>query len=106
MRDAKTAKAAAEEEYQRAYEALEAAKTQLEDAKARKARADQAVKAAQDTLELATQVRDNADNDLKKADFALTEAEKALDVALKKVAFIREKFNIAKDELSSAQWDW
>lgn len=74
MRDAKTAKATAEEEYKRAYEALEAAKTQLEDAKARKAQADQVVKAAQDALELAIQVRDNADNDLKKADFALTEA--------------------------------
>ena len=106
LRDARTVKAAAEEEYKRAYEALEAAKTQLEDARARKARADQVVKAAQDTLELATQVRDNADNDLKKADFALSEAEKALNAALKKVAFIREKFNIAKDELSAAQWDW
>ncbi len=106
MRDAKTVKAAAEEEYKRAYDNLEAAKTQLEDAKARKAQADQAVKAAQDALELATQVRDNADNDLKQADFALAQAEKTLDASLKKLAVIREKYNIAKEELSSAQWNW
>lgn len=104
--DAKTQRAAAEQEYKRAYDALEAAKTQLEDARARKAQADQAVKAAQDTLELAQQARDDAENDLKQADFNLENAEKALDAALKKVAAIREKFNIAKDELSAAQWDW
>lgn len=38
------------EEYKRAYDNLEAARTQLEDAKNRKALADQAVKAAQDSL--------------------------------------------------------
>jgi len=85
---------------------LEAAKTQLEDAKARKALADQAVKAAQDSLELAIQSRDDADNALKQADFNLDRAEKALNAAIKKVAAIREKYNIAKDELSAAQWDW
>lgn len=85
---------------------MEAAKTQLEDAKARKALADQAVKAAQDSLELAVQSRDDADNALKQADFNLDRAEKALNAAIKKVAAIREKYNIAKDELSAAQWDW
>lgn|GEM_PF-6328752 len=85
---------------------MEAAKTQLEDAKARKALADQAVKAAQDSLELAIQSRDDADNALKQADFNLDRAEKALNAAIKKVAAIREKYNIAKDELSAAQWDW
>lgn len=50
MRTAQNQKATALEEYKRAYEALEAAKTQLEDAKARKALADQAVKASQDAL--------------------------------------------------------
>ena len=104
--DAKTQRAAAEQEYKRAYDNLEAAKTQLEDARARKAQADQAVKAAQDALEIATQARDDADNALKQADFALVNAEKALDAALRKVAAIREKFNVAKDELSAAQWDW
>lgn len=85
---------------------MEAAKTQLEDAKARKALADQAVKAAQDSLELAIQSRDDADNALKQTDFNLDRAEKALNAAIKKVAAIREKYNIAKDELSAAQWDW
>ena len=85
---------------------MEAAKTQLEDAKARKAFADQAVKAAQDSLELAIQSRDDADNALKQADFNLDRAEKALNTAIKKVAAIREKYNVAKDELSAAQWDW
>ena len=33
-------------------------------------------------------------------------AEKALNAAIKKVAGIREKFNIARDELSAAQWEW
>lgn len=85
---------------------MEAAKTQLEDARARKVVADQAVKAAKDSLELAQQARDDAVNALQKADFNLANAEKALDAALKKVAGIREKFNAAKNELSSAQWDW
>jgi hypothetical protein len=33
---------------------------------------------------------------LQKADFNLANTEKALDAALKKVAAIREKYNIAK----------
>jgi hypothetical protein len=85
---------------------LEAARTQLEDAKARKLVADQAVKAAKDALEIAQQARDDADNALKQADFNLKNAEQALDAALRKVAGIREKFNIAKNELSASQWDW
>ena len=85
------------EEYKRAYDNLEAARTQLEDAKNRKALADQAVKAAQDSLELAVQSRDDADNALKQADFTLDRAEKTLKVAIIKVAAIREKYNVAKD---------
>ena len=106
LRTAQTQRAAANEEYKRAFQALEAANTQLEDARARKILADQAVKAARDALEIAQQARDDAVNALQKADFNLANAEKALDAALKKVAAIRERFNAAKNELSTAQWDW
>ena len=85
---------------------MESARAQLEDAKARKLVADQTVKAARDALEIANQARDDAENALKKADFNLQNAEKALDASLRKVAGIREKFNVAKTELASAQWDW
>ncbi len=43
---------------------------------------------------------------MKQADFSLDKAEKALDAALKKIAAIRVKYNIANDELSAAEWDW
>lgn len=43
---------------------------------------------------------------MKQADFNLAQAEKALDAALRKVAAIRENFNVAKDDLSAAQWEW